>query len=60
MKFILTKEFQNIIPLNNWSFQLNYLENWPIEFQNLPKPRNSIYLDERNLLKLNQQQLKNG
>ena len=43
MKFILTKEFQNIIPLNNWSFPVKLpKENWPIEFQNLPKPRNSI------------------
>lgn len=48
MKFILTEEFQNIIPLNNWSFPVKLSkENWPIEFQNLPKPRNSIYLDEK-------------
>ena len=48
MKFILTEEFQNIIPLNNWSFPVKLpKENWPIEFQNLPKPRNSIYLDEK-------------
>ena len=47
MKFILTEEFQNIIPLNNWSFPVKLpKENWPIEFQNLPNPRNSIYLDE--------------
>ena len=48
MKFILTEEFQNIIPLNNWSFPVKLpKENWPIEFQNLPKPQNSIYLDEK-------------
>ena len=49
MEFILTKEFQKIIPLYNWSFPVNLSEeNWPKGFQDLPKPKKSIFLNEEN------------
>ena len=49
MEFILTNEFQKIIPLSNWSFPVNLPEeNWPIGFQNLPKPEKSIFINEDN------------
>ena len=49
MEFILTHEFQKIIPLSNWSFPVNLPEeNWPIGFQNLPKPEKSIFINEDN------------
>ena len=47
MEFILTQEFQKIIPLYNWSFPVNLSEeNWPKGFQDLPKPKKSIFLNE--------------
>ena len=49
MEFILTQEFQKIIPLYNWSFPVNLTkENWPKGFQDLPKPKKSIFLNEEN------------
>ena len=49
MEFVLTNEFQKIIPLSNWSFPVNLPEeNWPIGFQNLPKPEKSIFINEDN------------
>ncbi len=49
MEFILTQEFQKIIPLYNWSFPVNLSEeNWPKGFQDLPKPKKSIFLNEEN------------
>ena len=49
MEFVLTNEFQKIIPLSNWSFPVNLPEeNWPIGFQNLPKPEKSILINEDN------------
>ena len=47
MEFILTEEFQEIIPMYNWSFPVNLNEeNWPLGFQNLPKPKKSIFINE--------------
>ena len=47
MEFILTEEFQEIIPMYNWSFPVNLnKEDWPLGFQNLPKPEKSIFINE--------------
>ena len=46
MEFILTEEFQEIIPMYNWSFPVNLnKEDWPLGFQNLPKPEKSIFIN---------------
>ena len=40
MEFILSYDFQSIIPLRNWSFPVKLKkENWPEEFLNLPLPK---------------------
>ena len=49
MEFILSQDFQEIIPLSNWSFPVNLTEEkWPVGFQNLPKPEKSIFTIEEN------------
>ena len=53
MEFILSQEFQEIIPLSNWSFPVNLTEEkWPVGFQNLPKPENSIFMIEENSVEI--------
>ena len=53
MEFILSQEFQEIIPLSNWSFPVNLPEEkWPVGFQNLPKPEKSIFMIEENSVEI--------
>ncbi len=47
MNFILSKEFQEIIPTANWSYPAALPESeWPEAFSQLNYPEKAIYLDE--------------
>jgi thiamine transport system substrate-binding protein len=47
MAFILTDDFQNIIPQGNWSYpSAQARSEWPQAFQDLPIPDKAIYLTE--------------
>ena len=47
MEFILSPDFQSIIPLTNWSYPVKLKrEAWPSAFLDLPNPRKSIFLNE--------------
>ena len=53
MKFILSSDFQSIIPLTNWSYPVKLQESsWPTEFQNLPYPAKALFLNEDEASKL--------
>ena len=45
MDFVLSPEFQKIIPLTNWSYPVRLNEEfWPKEFIKLPKPKDSLFM----------------
>ena len=47
MKFILSPDFQSMIPLTNWSYPVKLdPDNWPPEFLDLPHPRKALFLNE--------------
>lgn len=47
MEFILTDEFQSMIPTSNWSFPAALPESeWPEVFQTLPRPETVLFYDE--------------
>lgn len=47
MAFILTEEFQTMIPTTNWSFPAALTEDkWPEGFQDLPMPETVLFYDE--------------
>ncbi|SDL19989.1 thiamine ABC transporter substrate-binding protein [Aliiruegeria lutimaris] len=47
MAFILTEEFQSMIPTSNWSFPAALpKEKWPEGFQNLPVPEKVLFYNE--------------
>lgn len=47
MAFILTEEFQSMIPTSNWSFPAALpKDQWPEVFQNLPVPETVLFYDE--------------
>jgi thiamine transport system substrate-binding protein len=47
MAFILSPDFQSIIPLTNWSYPVKLKrEVWPSAFLDLPNPSKSIFLNE--------------
>ena len=47
MKFILSPDFQSMIPLTNWSYPVKLdTDNWPPEFLDLPHPRKALFLNE--------------
>ena len=53
MKFILSPDFQSIIPLTNWSYPVKLQESsWPPEFQDLPYPTKALFLNEDEASKL--------
>lgn len=53
MKFILSPDFQSIIPLTNWSYPVKLQESsWPPEFQDLPYPTKALFLNEDEVSKL--------
>ena len=47
MAFILTEDFQTMIPTTNWSFPAALSEDkWPAGFQDLPMPETVLFYDE--------------
>ena len=53
MEFILSPDFQSIIPLTNWSYPVKLKrEDWPSAFLDLPYPSKSIFLNEVEASKL--------
>lgn len=47
MAFILTEDFQTMIPTTNWSFPAALSEDkWPEGFQDLPMPETVLFYDE--------------
>ena len=47
MAFILTEEFQTLIPTTNWSFPAALpVEQWPEGFQSLPQPETVLFYSE--------------
>lgn len=47
MAFILTEDFQSMIPTSNWSFPAALAkEKWPETFQTLPVPETVLFFDE--------------
>lgn len=47
MAFILTEEFQSMIPTSNWSFPAALSQDkWPEGFQTLPMPETVLFYDE--------------
>ena len=53
MKFILSSDFQSIIPRTNWSYPVKLKKNkWPEEFLDLPYPNKALFLNEDEASKL--------
>ena len=53
MKFILSADFQSIIPHTNWSYPVKLKKNkWPEEFLDLPYPTKALFLNEDEASKL--------
>ena len=47
MAFILTEDFQSMIPTTNWSFPAALAEDkWPDGFQDLPRPETVLFYNE--------------
>jgi thiamine transport system substrate-binding protein len=47
MAFILTEEFQTMIPTTNWSFPAALpMDQWPEGFQSLPQPETVLFYSE--------------
>ncbi|HCP80116.1 MAG TPA: thiamine ABC transporter substrate-binding protein [Octadecabacter sp.] len=47
MAFVLTPEFQSLIPTTNWSFPAALpIEQWPEGFQELPQPETVLFYSE--------------
>ena len=47
MKFILSDEFQDLIPMTNWSYpSAQAVEKWPSVFSDLPMPQSAVYLSD--------------
>lgn len=47
MAFILTEEFQTLIPTTNWSFPAALpMDQWPEGFQDLPQPETVLFYSE--------------
>ena len=47
MAFILTEEFQTLIPTTNWSFPAALpMDQWPEGFQELPQPETVLFYNE--------------
>ena len=47
MQFILSDEFQDLIPMTNWSYpSAQAVEKWPSVFSDLPMPQSAVYLSE--------------
>jgi len=48
MDFVMSSEFQSIIPFTNWSYPAaQSSDEWPEVFANLPAPAKTIYFDEQ-------------
>ena len=53
MAFILTEEFQTMIPTTNWSFPAALpMDQWPEGFQDLPMPETVLFYTENEAAKL--------
>jgi len=56
MAFILTEDFQTMIPTTNWSFPAALTEDkWPDGFQSLPMPETVLFYDENEAAALRDQ-----
>jgi len=56
MSFILTEDFQTMIPMTNWSFPAALPEDkWPAGFQDLPMPETVLFYDETEAANLRDQ-----
>jgi thiamine transport system substrate-binding protein len=48
MDFVMSTNFQSIIPFTNWSYPAAQAsDEWPEVFANLPAPSKTVYFDER-------------
>ena len=54
MDFVMSSEFQSIIPFTNWSYPAAQSSDaWPEVFANLPAHRrNTVYFDEQKAAEL--------
>ena len=53
LSFILTDNFQNLIPEGNWSFPAaQSFSRWPKEFQELPIPKKVLFFSEEEAAKI--------
>ena len=47
MDWVMTPEFQKVVPLANWSFPSNLpQEDWPEVMRDLPRPEKTLFYDE--------------
>ena len=47
MDWVMTPEFQKVVPLANWSFPSNLRqEDWPEVMRDLPRPEKTLFYDE--------------
>ena len=48
MDFVMSSEFQSIIPFTNWSYPAaQSSDEWPEVFANLPAPAKTVYFNEQ-------------
>ena len=56
MDFILSDEFQNLIPMTNWSYpSAQTKDEWPSVFSNLPRPKSAVYFSENEASEITKQ-----
>jgi thiamine transport system substrate-binding protein len=53
MDFVMSSEFQSIIPFTNWSYPAaQSSDEWPEVFANLPAPTKTVYFNEQQAAEL--------
>ena len=56
MDFILSDEFQNLIPMTNWSYpSAQDKDEWPSVFSDLPQPKAAVYFSENEASEITKQ-----
>ena len=56
MDFILSDEFQNLIPMTNWSYpSAQTKDEWPSVFSTLPRPKSAVYFSENEASEITKQ-----
>lgn len=56
MNFILSDEFQDLIPMTNWSYpSAQDKDEWPSVFSDLPQPKAAVYFSEKEASEITKQ-----